>query len=64
MINMNTDLYITDYITVGFEGLMKAVDALGGIEMNRTETEIIHLNNYQSTMAAEMGIDYAPVKEP
>lgn len=64
MINKNTDLYITDYITVGFEGLMKAVDALGGIEMNLTETEIIHLNNYQSTMAAEMGIDYTPVKEP
>lgn len=61
MINMNTDLYITDYITVGFEGLMKAVDALGGIEMDLTETEIIHLNNYQSTMAAEMGIDYTPV---
>ena len=64
MINMNTDLYITDYITVGFEGLMKAVDALGGIEMDLTETEIIHLNNYQSTMAAEMGIDYTPVTNP
>lgn len=64
MINMNTDLYITDYITVGFEGLMKAVDALGGIEMDLTETEIIHLNNYQSTMAAEMGIDYTPVAAP
>ena len=45
MINMNTDLYVTDYITVGFEGLMKAVDALGGIEMDITETEMIHLNN-------------------
>lgn len=61
MINMNTDLYITDYVTVGFEGLMKAVDALGGIEMDITETEITHLNNYQSTMAEEMGIDYTPV---
>lgn len=64
MINMNTDLYITDYITVGFEGLMKAVDALGGIEMELTETEISHLNNYQSTMAAEMDIDYVPVTQP
>lgn len=61
MINMNTDMYITDYITVGFEGLMKAVDALGGIEMEITETEMTHLNNYQSTMAEEMGIEYTPV---
>ena len=63
MINMNTDLYLTDYITVGFEGLMKAVDALGGIEMEVTETEISHLNNYQSTMAQEMDIEYTPVAQ-
>ncbi len=61
MINRNTDLYVTDYITVGFEGLMEAVDALGGVEMEITEVEISHLNNYQSTMAAEMGIEYTPV---
>ena len=64
MINMNTDMYVTDYITVGFEGLVKAVDALGGIEMELTETEIIHLNNYQSTMAEELDMDYTPIKEP
>lgn len=64
MINMNTDMYVTDYITIGFEGLVKAVDALGGIEMEITETEITHLNNYQSTMAEEMNIEYTPIKEP
>lgn len=63
MINMNTDLYLTDYITVGFEGLMKAVDALGGIEMEVTEVEISHLNNYQSTMAEEMDIEYTPITQ-
>ena len=64
MINMNMDMYVTDYITVGFEGLVKAVEALGGIEMELTETEIIHLNNYQSTMAEELDMDYTPIKEP
>ena len=64
MINMNMDMYVTDYITVGFEGLKKAIDALGGIEMEVTETEITHLNNYQSTMAEEMGIEYTPVTRP
>lgn len=63
MINMNTDMYVTDYITVGFEGLMNAVDALDGVEMEITEVEINHLNNYQSTMAEEMGISYTPVTE-
>lgn len=63
MINMNTDMYVTEYITVGFKGLKEAIDALGGVELEITETELSHLNNYQSTMAAEMGVEYTPVKE-
>lgn len=71
MINMNTDLYVTDYITVGFNGLVEAVDALGGIEMEVREEEISHLNNYQISMVgtttdgknfiAAAGTDYTPV---
>ncbi len=74
MINMNTDLYLTDYVTVGFEGLMEAVDALGGVEIDVTQAEIQHLNNYQISMvgtstdnvnfAATAGVDYIPVTEP
>ena len=74
MINMNTDMYITDYVTVGFEGVMEAVDALGGVEINVTEAEIPHLNNYQISMVGESednvnftakaGEDYIPVTEP
>ena len=73
MINMNTDLYVTDYITVGFEGLMEAVDALGGVEIDVREEEISHLNNYQISMVgnsedgknytATSGVDYIPVTE-
>lgn len=74
MINMNTDLYVTDYVTVGFEGLMEAVDALGGVEIDVKEEEIPHLNNYQISMVgtsddgkhfeATAGEDYIPVTEP
>ena len=74
MINMNTDLYVTDYITVGFEGLMEAVDALGGVEIDVREEEISHLNNYQISMVgnstdgknftATAGVDYMPVENP
>lgn len=61
MININTDLYISDYVTVGFEGLIDAIDALGGIPIEVTEEEIFHLNNYQMTMAEELGVPYTPV---
>ena len=63
MLNSNLDLDITDYVTVGFAGLIDAVDALGGIEMDVTDAEISHLNNYQLCMAQELGVDYIPVKE-
>ncbi len=63
MLNMNMDLNITDYATVGFSGLIGAIDALGGIEMNITDAEINHLNNYQLCMAEELGVDYTPVTE-
>lgn len=62
MLNMNLDLDITDYVTVGFGGLIDSVDALGGVEMEVTEAEIPHLNNYQKTMAEELGVDYIPVE--
>lgn len=61
MLNTNLDLDITDYVTVGFDGLIDAVDSLGGIEMEITEKEITHLNNYQLSMAKKMGVDYTPV---
>ncbi len=64
MLNMNLDMDITDYVTVGFSGLIEAIDALGGIEIEVTEEEINHLNNYQLCMAEEMGVDYIPVTEP
>lgn len=64
MLNINLDLDITDYVTVGFSGLIDAIDCLGGIDMEITESEINHLNNYQLCMAEEMGVDYTPVTKP
>lgn len=63
MLNTNLDLDITDYVTVGFGGLIDAVDALGGIEMEITEKEISHLNNYQLSMAKDMEVDYIPIEK-
>ena len=63
MMNANMDLNITDYVTVGFGGLIDAINALGGIEIDVTESEISHLNNYQLCMAEEMGVSYIPVEK-
>lgn len=64
MINVNTDLYVSDYVTVGFEGLVDAIDALGGVPIEVTEEEMFHLNNYQMTMAEQLGVEYKPVVFP
>lgn len=64
MLNTNLDMDITDFVTVGFKGLKDVVDALGGVEIEITQGEISHLNNYQYSMAEDMKIDYTPVKEP
>lgn len=61
MLNSNLDMDITDYVTVGFSGLIEAIDVLGGVEIEVTKAEINHLNNYQLCMAEELGVDYIPV---
>lgn len=55
MLNMNLDLNITDYVTVGFQGVVDTVDALGGVEIDVDEAEISHLNNYQIGTAEAIG---------
>lgn len=63
MLNMNLDLDITDFVTVGFEGLKATIDALDGVWIEVDKAEITHLNNYQITMADNLDCDYTPVKE-
>lgn len=76
MLNMNLDMNITDFVTIGFEGVINAIDSIGGVEINVTEAEIIHLNNFQISMVGKQdgvnaagepnyvatpGVDYEPV---
>ncbi|MCR4990120.1 MAG: LCP family protein [Lachnospiraceae bacterium] len=64
MLNVNTDLYITDYVTVGFRGLIDAVDSLGGIDINVTDDEVVYLNDYAMMMSQELEIPYTPIEGP
>ncbi|MDE6977629.1 MAG: LCP family protein [Lachnospiraceae bacterium] len=62
MLNMNLDMNITDFITVGFAGLSDTIDALGGVMIDVDSSEISHLNNYQICMAQDLKRDsYTPV---
>lgn len=78
MLNMNLDLNITDFVTVGFEGLIDVVDAVGGIDVYVSEEEMVHLNSYQISIVghetgtlnaagepnyyAEPYVEYTPVE--
>ncbi len=53
MLNTCLDLDIKDYVSVDFYGLIDAIDALGGVDIDVKEAEIEHLNNYQISMAGE-----------
>lgn len=77
MLNMNLDLDITDFVTVGFDGVIDVVDAIGGVEIDVKEEEIVHLNSYQKSMVGRVvgknaagedeydaiaGVEYTPVE--
>ncbi len=62
MLNQNFDLDIEDYATIGFGGVADIIDALGGIDIDIKEDEIHYMNDYQSTMAQELGKTYVPVQ--
>lgn len=64
MLNMNLDLNITDFVTVGFGGLTDTIDALGGVYIDVQSNEIIHLNNYQSCIAENLKRSYTEVETP
>ncbi len=61
MLNMNLDLNITDFVTVGFAGLTDTINALGGVYIDVQEHEIHYLNDYQLCMAENLKRDYTPV---
>ena len=45
-LNENLDLNIKEFVTVNFDAVADAVDALGGIKMNITSAEVKYINSY------------------
>lgn len=50
MLNMNLDLDVEDFVTIGFDGLIDVIDAVGGVEIDVKQAEIDYLNDYQVSM--------------
>ena len=63
MMNTNMDLAIQDFVTVDFNAVAKAAELLGGVDMQLSEEEIVHLNNYCVETSKVTGMDYEPLEE-
>ena len=65
MLNTNLDLDIQNYVTVDFAALSKAVDCLGGLDVDLSYEEIVHTNNYCIGTSEQVeGAEYTPIEEP
>lgn len=64
MLNTNLDLDIQNYITVDFAALAKAIDCLGGLDVDMSYEEIEHMNNYCKDTVKQTGGDYIPIEKP
>ncbi|MCI5648108.1 MAG: LCP family protein [Fusicatenibacter sp.] len=61
MLNTNLDLALTDYVTVNFKALADAIDVLGGLDIEMTNAECIHANNYNQEVSKAQGVEYEAV---
>lgn len=54
-LNTNLDLNIKEYLTVNFDAVIAAVDAIGGVTINVTSDELKYLNDYIDATAQSSG---------
>lgn len=64
MFNKNFDLNITEYAAVNFQILAETIDLLGGLDIDLTREELIHVNNYNKETAEVAGEEYEEIEVP
>lgn len=62
LLNRNLDLDIKNYMSVDFKALSDVIDALGGIELELTAEEVVHMNNYCVETSEVTGKDYERIE--
>ena len=55
-LNTNLDLNITEYVTVNFDAVIVAVNALGGVEINIDSEELKYINSYIDATSSSSGV--------
>ena len=61
MLNMNLDMDIKDFVTVGYAGLAEIIDGLGGIWIDVDKDELKHINNYQYSIIGKYAKKYITI---
>lgn len=61
MLNTNLDFALTDYVTVNFKALADAIDVLGGLDIEITNAECVHANNYNREVSEAQGVEYEAI---
>ena len=61
MLNTNLDLDIKEYVSFDFSAVAEAVDILGGVEIEITDEECVHLNNYCVETSEVVEKEYEPL---
>ena len=56
-LNANLDLNITEYVTVNFDAVIAAVDAMGGITIDIDSSELEYINQYINGTSESSGVD-------
>ncbi len=64
MLNTMLDLKITDYVTVNFNAMVAAIDALGGLDLPLSYAEMVFMNDYCIETSEETGKNYTPIELP
>lgn len=63
-LNENLDLNLKEFVTVNFDAVADAVNALGGVEIDVTSEEIKYLNNYLEETSRVTGLETKKVEQP
>ena len=62
LINRNLDMNIEKYVTVNFNALVDVIDAVGGLDLELTHDEVMHMNNYCVETSKVTGKSYEKIE--
>lgn len=64
MVNLNLDLNVSKFLTTNFTALADCIDILGGLDIEMTRQELIHMNNYNVETSEVAGREYQAIELP